>query len=146
MNEYDKNMVDPADDEYLFMEETIYIPERYDPDPDLKDIKTVVGEAIGSVPGVLALKGGLTDIFKKGEDLTRGISVQKEDGHVNVSAKVITDSNYDNQELIQQMTDAITDNLQMQMGLIADDIYVEIAETMTESEFYKKYDADRALH
>lgn len=135
-----------ADDEYLFVEEGVY-DVGYDPNPDTKDIKEVVGSAISGIPGVLALKGGLADIFKAGEDLTRGVSVRKsEDGRVAVKVKVIAESGYEHDQLIQRMTEAITDDLQTQMGLYAAPVEVEVAETMTQNEFFDKYDADRALH
>lgn len=123
----------------------------YDPVEDAKMdnkvLKQMVGDAIRGVDGVLALKGGLTDIFKRDEDLTRGITVhQSNDGKVRVSAKVIAESGYDSAQLIQQLTDRITQAMQSQAGLQPEKVEVEIADKMTQAEFYDKYDADRALH
>lgn len=140
----------PESEEYLYAEEGMYdtgYDAGYDASPDTKDIKEVVGQAISGIPGVLGLKGKLSDIFKKDEDLTRGISARKAgDGRVSVSARVIADSGYNSGMLIDDMTEAITYALQAQLGLVADKIEIDIAETMTEAEFYDKYDADRALH
>ena len=146
MDNYNKNANDPTNDEYLFVEETVY-DTGYDADPDTKDIKEAVGEAVSGIPGVLALKGGLTDIFKKDEDLTRGVSVRvNDDDRVEVSVKVIAETGYNEADLIRQMTDAITDDLQMELGMVADRVDVKVAQTMSRDEFLDKYDADRALH
>lgn len=139
--------VPTPDGDYLYTEETTFGAGTLPYDPDTRDIKECVGAAISSVPGVLALKGGLTDMFKKDEDLTRGITVTRGNGYrVSVKAKVIAEAGYDEVALIQQMTRAITDDLRTQMALTADKVDIEIADTMTEIEFFDKYDADRALH
>ena len=136
----------PTGDEYVYVEETAY-GTGYDPDPASDGIKEVVGAAISGIPGVLALKGGLTDIFKANEDLTRGVSAKKSDGgHVSIGAKVIAESGYDEADLVQQVTEAIADELQAQLGLIADKVEIDVTETLSREEFYDKYDADRALH
>ena len=116
-------------------------------DFDNKDIQQAVGRAIAGEDGVLGLKGRLTDIFKRDEDLTRGIVVHRMDGRqVAVSAKVIAEAGYDASDLLQRLADSITFVLEDELGLIANTVDVQIAETMTRAGFYEKYDPERAIH
>lgn len=135
----------PATGDFLFVEGTVYDDDA--PAPDNKDIQEVVGEAISGVDGVLALKGGLTDIFKKDEDLTRGISVHVDsENNVNVKAKVISDADYSADAVAQQATEAINDCIRENLGLTVGTVEIDVADTMTRGEFFEKYDAERALH
>lgn len=128
------------------VETDIYV-ESVETDYSQRDIKQVVGEAIAGVNGVLGLKGKLTDIFKQGEDLTRGITLRKLDGdYVDVSAKVIAEAGYNSTELLQNLSDAITLALEEELGLRVGKMDVEIAETLTRAGFYEKYDPERAIH
>lgn len=113
-----------------------------------RDVKEIVGEAVSDVDGVLALKGGLADIFKKDEDLTRGItvSVDEADGTVKVSARLIIDAAYTSAEVIREATELIASALQHEAGLDIRKIDIEVAESLSGAEFLERYNEDRAIH
>lgn len=109
-------------------------------------IEQAVGASIKDIPGLLALKSGLGDLFKRDEDLSRGIAVTETDTGARVKIKVIAETGYDPSALIREMTDRITLALRDKMGLVTDKLEVEIADTMTPEEFQENCKAERALH
>ncbi len=113
-----------------------------------KEIKEIVGEALSEVDGVLALKSGLTDIFKKDDDLTRGISVgiNQDDATVKVGAKLIADSAFSSPEIISEATELVAEALRHEAGLEMKEIDIDVAESMSWDAFVDKYGVDRALH
>ena len=154
LEEYNRENEDRGDD-FLLVEEALYyaVPsgrqkeEETNWDPTNREIKAVVGEAISEVPGVLALKGRIIDIFKDDDDLTRGISVYETGiGRVEVNARVIADKSCDDGGLIRKMTDAVAEGLRARLGLEVSEVNIEIAEAMSPDDFLERYGAGRSLH
>ena len=58
-------MNDPMGNDYLFVEETVY-DTGYDYDPDTKDIKQAVGEAISGIPRRAGPQGRPDRYLQKG--------------------------------------------------------------------------------
>lgn len=112
-----------------------------------RDVKEIVGECLSEVDGVLALKGGLSDVFKKDEDLTRGISVSVDEADctVKVAAKLITDASFSNAEVISKATELIASTLLHEAGLDIRKIEIDVAESLSFSDFIARYGIDRAI-
>lgn len=145
-NYNDLFIADPLIDEYVVEEDYVY-GDYNGRDLRDKDIKEIVGRQISTVDGVLGLKGGLTDVFKADEDLTRGISVSvNRDGKVKVSAKVILADYANAADVIAQITQSVTDALQNEVGLRPEKVDIEVADTMSREAFYDKYSMERAIN
>lgn len=106
-------------------------------------IKTITGEAICHVPGVLGLKGGLSDVFKRDEDLRRGISVSRNKTGYEVSAHVIGDAAYDTEEILVAVRISITHALQEGAGMENIELSLSMVDSMSKSDFIEKHGADR---
>lgn len=147
------NHTDPiANDDWnapaAYMREDIYeSTDNGDQRISHETIKQVVGRAIARVHGVLGLKGGITDIFKSDEDLTRGISVHTSgENRITVSAKVIAELGYSEAELLIELTAAINTAMQNELGLAPEEIDIEITNALTREEFEEKYGASREIN
>lgn len=106
-------------------------------------IKTISGEAICHVEGVLGLMGGVTDIFKRDEDLRRGISVNWNKNGCEVSARIIGDDAYDTKKTLIAVRHSITHALQEGAGMENIELDLSMADSMEKSEFIEKYGANR---
>lgn len=141
MDNYFNSAGKGADPDYWYLEEAAFL-DGCKETPENKDIKRVVGAAIAAVPGVLGLKGGLSDLFKKDDDLTRGISVHFYGGeNVRIKAKVIAEKGYNEETLAGDVRESIRLALAAELALTADRVSIEIADTMTPEEFCDKCDA-----
>ena len=122
--------------EYLVDGKTAY-EAAYTDRIDEKVVSQLVGEAIAGVAGVLGLKGGLTDIFKKDDDLTRGVTVEAlDDNKAKVSVRLIADDDHNAGEVITGVAAAITGALQRQAGLQPATVEIELAEGPPRKEFF----------
>lgn len=106
-------------------------------------IKTITGEAICHVNGVLGLKGGLTDIFKRDEDLRRGILVSRNENGYVVSARIIGDEAYDTEEILVAVRCSITHALREGAGMENTELSLIMDDSMSKSKFIEKYGSDR---
>ena len=107
---------------------------------DDKAIKRLAGEAISQVDGVLGVDGGLTDVLKASDDVTKGLSITlSEDGkNVQVSAKIITEYGKNIPGIVTNVQDKIRDALQNMAGLTVEKVEVEVTDTMTPDEYKAK--------
>ncbi len=110
-------------------------------DTEKESIKRMVGGALHEIPAVLAVKSYLGDIFKKNDDITKGIVVHKtSEGRIGVALRVVGDKDTDTEHLIRQMTNAITGVLQMEPGVEVGALSIQIVHTMSQAEFYEKHE------
>lgn len=107
-------------------------------------IKTITGEAICHVDEVLGLKGDLSDVFKRGDDLRRGITVRSSSLPPTVEARVIADVNADALSLLEEVRSAVQHALAQGAGMEGVEVKVEVADSMTPTAFYHKYGPDRS--
>ena len=107
-----------------------------------KDLELIVGLALRKVPSVLGLKPSLTDIFKKGDDWSKGISVSADENTMAVSARVIADSAYDPADVIAEASAAIAESAEAETFKMPCEVEVKIVESMTPAQFLEKYPDD----
>lgn len=107
---------------------------------DDRAIKKMAGEAISKVEGVLSVEGGLTDLLKPSDDLTKGIAVvMSEDGKgVQVSTKLVTEYGKNIPTIVRQVQDAVEKTLREMAGLVVEKVDVEITDTMSRKEYEAK--------
>lgn len=103
---------------------------------DDKVVKKLAGEALAAIDGVLGLKGGLTDVLKDPDDVTRGLSVTADDSqNVELSAKIIAETGKNIPDIIGKATADITAAVQNETGLKVKNVCIEVADTMTAEEY-----------
>ena len=114
---------------------------------DDKAIKKMAGEAISQVDGVLGVEGGLTDMLKSGDDVTKGLSVtMSDDGQkAQVSAKIITEYGKNIPDIVSGVQAKVQDALRSMAGLATDKVEVEVTDTMTREDYQAKNSKNRGL-
>ena len=106
-------------------------------------VKEITGQAICHVNGVLGLKGNLGDIFKRGDDLRRGITVNLDAAPMLVSARIIGDIEVDGKKLVREVHDAVLYALKEGAGMNDVDLDIELDDMLERDSFYEKYGAGR---
>ena len=107
---------------------------------DERAIKKIAGEAISGVDGVLGLAGGLTDVLKSSDDVTKGLAIttSSDGASAEVSAKIVTEYGKNIPDIVSQVQGNITKALQEMAGLTVDKVEVEVTDTMTADEYQEK--------
>lgn len=99
---------------------------------DKKLVKRMIGETIAETTGVLGVKGGLTDVLKKNDDVTKGIFIHiTDDNTISVKVKVITEVGSNMPNIVNTTTEKVTHLLQKTVGLKVKSMDMEVADTMT---------------
>lgn len=138
---YGTGWTDPDNNEYPYGGEGLVEPEISE-----DALAAGIGQSIAQINGVLGLKGGLTDIFKSGDDVTRGITISlRSNNLVEITAKLITDTVQNTNELLKLIVSAVTHTLQQDFGMQTGRIDIDFAEQMTHQDFEEKYGKDRVL-
>ena len=113
---------------------------------DEKAVKKMAGEAIYKADGVLGVAGGITDVLKSGDDITKGITVSLGAGNkVSVSARLVMEYGKNVPDVIQNVSDALRDTLSTMASLEVDALNLEVADIMTEREYAEKYGKNRSM-
>lgn len=108
---------------------------------DEKVVKKLAGEAMANVDGMLGVKGSIGDWFKRDDDVTRGITVDmQEGGKVSLCLKVITETGKNIPAVVEAITQNVTDALQNSAGLKVAELNVEVTDTMTREEYHETID------
>lgn len=108
-------------------------------------IAKIAGEAICHVDGVLGLKSRLGDIFKRSDDISRGVSVEGAANYgYSISARLIVDESYVPARVVDQAKEAIAYSLKQGAGLVIYQPDIEADAAMSREEFYEKYGADKS--
>lgn len=103
---------------------------------DDKLIKKMIGEILESTDGVLGAKGGFHDIFKKHDNITKGIRVDIDDSKdASVKMKLYVEKGKNIPTIINQITTRIRDELQNTAGLKVRDVDIQVVDTMTQEEY-----------
>ena len=107
-------------------------------------IAKIVGEAICHVEGVLGLKSHLGDVFKRSDDIARGVVVNRDGNYqYTISARLITDENYIPAKVVDEVKDAITYSLKQGAGLSVYEPDIEVAGAMSSEDFIAQYGEDK---
>lgn len=119
---------------------------RYNVPFDLTEedaIKSITGQAICHVDGVLGLKGTLGDVFKRDNDITRGITVFVNDAETEIKARIIVDAAYNQKQVAEAVQQSILRALYEGAGIQLVQLTVEVDSAMESTAFYEKYGPDR---
>lgn len=114
---------------------------------DDKAIKKMTGEAVAQVDGVLGLEGGLTDMLKSSDDVTKGLTVTlgEEGKTAKVSAKIITEYGKNIPEIVMNVQNQVQQTLMSMAGLTVEKVEVEVTDTMTPEDYQAKANKGRSL-
>ena len=101
-------------------------------------IKKIVGTAALSVDGVLALGSSMKDDIAgilSENDKTKGISVKRSDDKVvKIDIKIVSEFGKNIPTIISNVVSAVSNELEKMTGLKADEIKVEVTDSITQEE------------
>lgn len=106
-------------------------------------VKRITGEAICHTEGVLGLKGGLTDVFKRDEDLRRGVHISMDGPVYVINVNIIGEWGENEQALAAEVQGDIEKALRDGAGMQNTEVHVNIDSMLTKKDFIEKYGEDR---
>ncbi len=124
-----------------------YPPDEPAARPDKKAVQQMVGDAILHTGGVLGVMGGLRDIFKSEEDVTRGIILHLSSADfcsATVKAELIIQKGCDVDAVLEEASANVANVLQKRARLGIEDVRLTLAEEMTPEEFEERCTAQNA--
>lgn len=114
---------------------------------DDKAVKKLVGEAVNGVDGVLDVTGGLSDLLKGDDDVTRGVSVTvSTDNRAQVQVRIITEYGKNIPAIVDAVVNRVNESLHNIGGLNVEKVDVEITDTMTREQYETEKKSSLSSH
>lgn len=112
---------------------------------DDKVIKKIAGIAASEVPGILTLSGGLmsniTDMFRSGDDTTKGIDAEVGEKQVALDLKVICEYGKNVPALFDAIIEKVSHSVKLMTGLDVVEVNMHVDDIISKEEFTSKQNA-----